>query len=134
MVTVEVSAETKTNWLYLHGQSAVPLIGTLAEVIKNSDALDPPSAWRGMTRAVRNIGRDGLAATAISALDTALWDLKAKLLSVSLASLFGRSGRNTDLRFRRLHQLQRSRTARSALSLGRTRWLPIRQNEDWFRT
>jgi L-alanine-DL-glutamate epimerase-like enolase superfamily enzyme len=43
-----------------------------------------------MQRAVRNMGRDGLAATAIAAIDTSLWDLKAKLLGLPLASLFGR--------------------------------------------
>jgi L-alanine-DL-glutamate epimerase-like enolase superfamily enzyme len=43
-----------------------------------------------MQRAVRNLGREGLAATAISAIDAALWDLKAKLLGVPLARLLGR--------------------------------------------
>jgi L-alanine-DL-glutamate epimerase-like enolase superfamily enzyme len=38
---------------------------------------------------VRNLGRSGLAACAISAVDTALWDLKAKLLDISLARLLG---------------------------------------------
>ena len=42
--------------------------------------MDPPAAWRAMHVAVRNLGREGLAATAISAVDTALWDLKAVLL------------------------------------------------------
>ena len=62
----------------------------LAEALQRHDAMDPPAAWRAMQRAVRNIGRDGLAATAISAVDTALWDLKAKLLELPLALLFGR--------------------------------------------
>ena len=43
-----------------------------------------------MQRAVRNLGRSGLAACAISALDCALWDLKARLLGLPLATLLGR--------------------------------------------
>jgi L-alanine-DL-glutamate epimerase-like enolase superfamily enzyme len=44
-----------------------------------------------MTRAVRNAGRPGVAACAISALDVALWDLKARVLGVSLVGLLGRA-------------------------------------------
>ena len=44
-----------------------------------------------MARAVRNIGRPGIAATAISAVDIALWDLKARLLGCSLAQLLGQA-------------------------------------------
>jgi L-alanine-DL-glutamate epimerase-like enolase superfamily enzyme len=35
-----------------------------------------------MARAVRNIGWRGVCAYAISALDVALWDLKARLLGI----------------------------------------------------
>jgi L-alanine-DL-glutamate epimerase-like enolase superfamily enzyme len=42
-----------------------------------------------MVRAVRNAGRPGLVSMAISAVDTALWDLKARLLGVPLHRLFG---------------------------------------------
>ena len=64
---------------------------TLAECVHGHDAMDPPAAWRAMTKSVRNMGRDGLAATGISAVDVALWDLKAKLLDVPLALLLGRA-------------------------------------------
>ncbi len=68
----------------------VPLLqGKLAKSIEGLDVMDPPRAWRQMQRSVRNLGREGLAATAISALDTALWDLKAKLLDQPLARLLG---------------------------------------------
>ena len=43
-----------------------------------------------MARQVRNLGRPGIAAMAISAVDIALWDLKARLLGVALSSLLGR--------------------------------------------
>ena len=54
------------------------------------DALAPPAAWAAMQREVRNLGRQGLVAMAISAVDIALWDLRAKLLGVSLADSLGR--------------------------------------------
>ncbi len=62
----------------------------LASVVAGNDASDPPRVWRLMQTAVRNLGGAGIAACAISAVDTALWDLKAKLLDVPLAHLLGR--------------------------------------------
>jgi L-alanine-DL-glutamate epimerase-like enolase superfamily enzyme len=69
---------------------AVSLIrGLLAQALQQRDAFDIPASWARMQRAVRNVGRSGLAACAISAVDTALWDLKAQLLGVPLARLLG---------------------------------------------
>ena len=44
-----------------------------------------------MIRAIRNLGRPGICSMAISAVDNALWDLKARLLDVSVADLLGRA-------------------------------------------
>ncbi len=52
-------------------------------------ALDVPASLDAMVRAVRNLGRPGIASTAISAVDLALWDLKAKLLDLPLCRLLG---------------------------------------------
>jgi L-alanine-DL-glutamate epimerase-like enolase superfamily enzyme len=92
LVIVEVAGGGHSGLGYTYTDSCiVPLIiGKLAERISQHDALDPPAAWRAMQRAVRNMGREGLAATAISAVDAALWDLKARLLEIPLALLFGR--------------------------------------------
>jgi L-alanine-DL-glutamate epimerase-like enolase superfamily enzyme len=53
--------------------------------------MDVPGAAAAMAAAVRNIGRPGIAAMAISAVDIALWDLKARLLGRPLASLLGQA-------------------------------------------
>jgi L-alanine-DL-glutamate epimerase-like enolase superfamily enzyme len=62
----------------------------LKKAISGRDGFDIPGCWMAMQRNVRNIGRSGLAACAISAVDTALWDLKSRVLGVPLATLLGR--------------------------------------------
>ncbi len=42
-----------------------------------------------MVAAIRNLGRPGIASMAISAVDAALWDLKARLLDLPLVTLLG---------------------------------------------
>src|SRR5512142_954 len=78
LVLVEVSGGGMTGLGYTYsGASIVELIqGELAKAIEGLDALDPQSAWLSMQRHVRNLGREGLAAAAISAIDAALYDLK----------------------------------------------------------
>jgi L-alanine-DL-glutamate epimerase-like enolase superfamily enzyme len=51
--------------------------------------MDVPGAFRELVRVVRDVGRPGMAAMAISALDTALWDLKSRLLDLPLVTLLG---------------------------------------------
>lgn len=93
LVTVEVAAGGGTGFGYTYGAgSIVPLVnGKLAETARGRDAMDIPGTWKALQGAVRNTGRSGIAATAISAVDIALWDLKAKLLRLPLASLLGRA-------------------------------------------
>lgn len=91
LITAEVQAGGKTGLGYTYCHSAVvPLIArTLAPEIHGHNAFAIEEAWTAMVRIVRNIGWPGVAACAISAVDIALWDLKAKLLDVSLATLLG---------------------------------------------
>jgi len=91
LVLVEVAAggESGIGFTYADA-SAAALIGKLAEVVRGCDALSPQSAWAEMQKAVRNLGQQALVAMAISAVDIALWDLKARLLGVALADLLGR--------------------------------------------
>jgi L-alanine-DL-glutamate epimerase-like enolase superfamily enzyme len=61
----------------------------LGGVVTGGNAFDIPGAHAAMRRQIRNLGRPGIASMAISAVDNALWDLKARLLNVSLAGLLG---------------------------------------------
>jgi L-alanine-DL-glutamate epimerase-like enolase superfamily enzyme len=61
----------------------------LAKVVTGRNAFDIPGAHAAMLHQIRNLGRPGIASMAISAVDNALWDLKARLLNVSVAALLG---------------------------------------------
>jgi L-alanine-DL-glutamate epimerase-like enolase superfamily enzyme len=89
LVEVEASGETGLGYTYSDASIAVLVEYALATVLIGRSAFDIGGANAALWRKVRNLGRSGLAATAISALDAALWDLKAKLLSIPVASLLG---------------------------------------------
>ncbi len=61
----------------------------LDPAVRGVDPFDINAAWTGMTRALRNNGRPGVASAALSAVDAALWDLKGRLLGVSVVDLLG---------------------------------------------
>lgn len=89
LVTVEAGGETGLGWTYGHAATAKVIETDLAKAVMGLSAIDVPMAWAAMTAALRNSGRPGLGSMAIAAVDIALWDLKAKLLSVPLALLLG---------------------------------------------
>ena len=91
MVLVEVAAGGKRGLGYTYSAAAAADIvkGKLAEAVRGRDAMDIPGLWQAMVGAVRNIGWRGVAANAISAVDIALWDLKARLLGLPLYKLLG---------------------------------------------
>jgi L-alanine-DL-glutamate epimerase-like enolase superfamily enzyme len=91
VVTVRAQAVGSTGLGFTYGSAAcAPFIGELLEpVVVGRDPMDVPGAWTGMVKAIRNQGRPGIASMAISAVDTALWDLKARLLGQPLARLLG---------------------------------------------
>src|SRR5919206_3888894 len=90
-VIVEVSAGGRTGLGYTYASATVArLVDTvLAPVVMAEDAFAIPRLWKAMIGTVRNLGWRGLCANAISAVDVALWDLKARLLQVPLVQLFG---------------------------------------------
>jgi L-alanine-DL-glutamate epimerase-like enolase superfamily enzyme len=92
IVVVEAAGGGECGIGYTYGhRSIADLIETkLAPLAEGGVALAPPSAWAAMQAQVRNLGHQGLASMAISAVDIALWDLRARLLGISLADSLGR--------------------------------------------
>jgi L-alanine-DL-glutamate epimerase-like enolase superfamily enzyme len=90
VVELEAGDATGLGWTYAD-ESTAKLAQTLIQgVATGRVAFDIPGLWLALVQAVRNLGREGIAAMAISAIDNAAWDLKAKLLGVPLVSLFGK--------------------------------------------
>src|SRR4051812_43594690 len=93
LVAVEAVADgaTGVGWTYSHVATAQLVAGTLRPLVIAHDALGVEAAWQRMVRATRNLGRGSLVAQGIAAVDTALWDLAARLLEVPLVDLLGRA-------------------------------------------
>jgi L-alanine-DL-glutamate epimerase-like enolase superfamily enzyme len=91
LVIAEVSAGgvTGLGYAYAGSQSANLISSLLAGLLTGEDAFAIPRAWYKMFGAVRNLGSRGISANAISALDAALWDLKARLFDKPLVQLLG---------------------------------------------
>ena len=80
---------TGTGWTYAPAATVANVEELLAPAVLHAPAHDVPGIWAEMVRSVRNATRAGLAGYAISAVDVALWDLKARHLGLPLADLFG---------------------------------------------
>jgi L-alanine-DL-glutamate epimerase-like enolase superfamily enzyme len=90
VVEARSSGHTGLGYSYDAGAAAALISEQLTGAVVGGDALSPPAAWGRMRREVRNVGYPGVAAGAISAVDVALWDLKARLHGVALSTLLGR--------------------------------------------
>jgi L-alanine-DL-glutamate epimerase-like enolase superfamily enzyme len=91
LVVVEVDGGGARGLGYTYGDAAAATLvrGSLAGVVHGKSTMDVQGAWIAMVHAVRNSGRPGIASHAIAAVDVALWDLKAHLLDLPLATLLG---------------------------------------------
>lgn len=94
LVRVEAAGREGIGYSYADTATAVLVRDTLAPAIQGRDALQTGARWADMAAAVRNLGRRGIAAMAISAVDAALWDLKGKLLAQPLVHLLGGAARD----------------------------------------
>jgi L-alanine-DL-glutamate epimerase-like enolase superfamily enzyme len=90
-VIVEAAAGDQHSLGYTYADTATARLieDHLKKIVIGRDAMSVRDVWDAMVLSIRNLGRPGICSMAISAIDTALWDLKAKLLGLPLVTLFG---------------------------------------------
>jgi L-alanine-DL-glutamate epimerase-like enolase superfamily enzyme len=90
-VVVEAHGDGRVGLGYTYGSAACATLieEKLARIVLGSDPMDVPGTWGRMVAEVRNVGRPGMASYAIAAIDTALWDLKARIHHLPLHQLLG---------------------------------------------
>ena len=83
MVFVEIvgGGETGIGYTYADTATARVVREELSELLEGSDALETGERFAEMESRIRNLGREGITAMALSAVDIALWDLRQSPLS-----------------------------------------------------
>jgi L-alanine-DL-glutamate epimerase-like enolase superfamily enzyme len=91
MVLVQIECgETKAlGYTYADSGTAAVANKLLKEVVIGSDPFRQAETLQILQRQIRNLGETGIAMMAISAIDNAIWDLRARLLDLPLVSLLG---------------------------------------------
>jgi L-alanine-DL-glutamate epimerase-like enolase superfamily enzyme len=91
LILVEIAGGNEVGLGFTYSNAAIVglICGKLADIVIGRDAFDPQGAFLAMQVAVRNLGREGLAATAISAVDAAIYDLKSRLFGIPLFKMLG---------------------------------------------
>ena len=94
LVRLECGETQSLGYSYADEATAVAARKLLKEVVIGSDPLRHGETLQLMLRSIRNMGEIGIAMMAVSAIDNALWDLRARLAGLPLVSLVGqvRSG------------------------------------------
>lgn len=88
-VHIRGGGECGFGYTYADGATAVLVREKLRDAVIGLNAMDIPVCWNRLIGSLRNLGRSGIGMMAVSAVDNALWDLKARLLGLPLASLLG---------------------------------------------
>ena len=95
LVLVEAmgAGERGLGYTYTDESAAELVQKTLAPLVVGQNALAPECVTHRLVEHTRRFGGAGLPSQAISAVDVALWDLKAKLLGLPLVELLGSARR-----------------------------------------
>ena len=90
LVQLEVGSTRALGYTYADAATGKLAETLLHEIVLGQDAFAHGAILQSMWRNIRNLGGTGIAMMAISAIDNALWDLRARLLDIPLVSLIGK--------------------------------------------
>ncbi|MBS1583984.1 MAG: mandelate racemase [Bacteroidetes bacterium] len=90
IVKLRAGGKEGIGYTYAHATASQVIGQLLKPIVIGKDAMSIPAINAEMIRAIRNIGAFGIAMMAVSAVDVALWDLKAKIFDLPLADLLGK--------------------------------------------
>src|SRR6266576_5978889 len=124
LIVCEIHAASQIGLGYTYGNKATASVADqlAAKCLLHRSALDIPGLHASMLYQIRNDGSRGIASMAISALDVALWDLKAKAVGfLPCRSLWGSSCKGNGLQKWRIHHLQQPAVGCATVRLGRRR-------------
>ncbi|WP_295118369.1 enolase C-terminal domain-like protein [uncultured Leifsonia sp.] len=134
VVLLRAGGTTGLGYTYSSAAAAVVIDEELAPALRGRSLTDLGAVVADLEHALRNPGRPGIGACALSAVDVALWDARARALGVPLADLLGRvrasapvygSGGFTTYDDERLHD-QLAGWARDGC-----RWVKLKIGESW---
>jgi L-alanine-DL-glutamate epimerase-like enolase superfamily enzyme len=89
LVQLESGSVRALGYTYADQSTAALAHKLLNEVVLDSDPQCHAATLQRLLVAIRNLGESGIAMMAVSAIDNALWDLRARLVSLPLVSMLG---------------------------------------------
>jgi L-alanine-DL-glutamate epimerase-like enolase superfamily enzyme len=99
LILVQLEADGVTGMGYTYGSRGLTSFAEqlLSKHVTGQNSLSINSIWENLRRAVRNDGHQGLSSMAISAIDNALWDLRARLFKLPLVDLLGHAREKVEI-------------------------------------
>jgi L-alanine-DL-glutamate epimerase-like enolase superfamily enzyme len=89
LVTLEAGGKSGLGYTYANAATGKVVDNLLKKVVTGREAFEQAATLQAMYHHVRNDGETGISIMAISAIDNALWDLRARLLGVPLVKMLG---------------------------------------------
>jgi L-alanine-DL-glutamate epimerase-like enolase superfamily enzyme len=99
LILVELTCNDKIGlgYTYAHPATRYLVDDLVKKIVIGSSPFSIQQIWTELEVATRNQGHEGIVSMAVSAIDIALWDLKAKLMNLPLVRVLGEARAHVDV-------------------------------------